>query len=335
MTVRAVVYRGCRDVEVVGDFPEPTLSGAREAIVRVTKSAICGTDLHPYRGEIPGFGTGTVLGHEFTGIVLAAGDMVPVRPGEAALASDLIACGICAACARAEHYQCARASLFGYSTVVGEAVNGGQADLVKVPFADLLLTRRPDDVSEDAALFASDTLATAVAATQAARIGPGQSAVIVGAGTVGLLSAMCARLVGAARIVLSDPSPGRRMLAAELGFEAVKPEDLTGACERADSVIEAVGTDESLSDAITVAGPRATVAVVGAHHGTTTSFPVGHAFASELTIAFVVGDPIRLRSQVIALLRSGQLDPTAVISHRLSLDEAVRGYELFDQAIAA
>src|SRR5262245_24027599 len=137
--MRAVVYEGPRRVRVRAGRPEPQLRGPRDAVVRVTRSAICGTDLHPYRGEIADFAPGTVLGHEFVGTVVVAGELVPFAPGEPVMASDLIACGHCPACRRGHHYHCDEVTLFGYSTVVGAPVDGGQAELVRVPFADLVL----------------------------------------------------------------------------------------------------------------------------------------------------------------------------------------------------
>ena len=333
--MRAVVFAGPREVVVAGDHPEPLLAGPRDAIVRVTHAAICGTDLHPYRGEIPGFAPGTVLGHEFTGTVVAAGDLVPFRPGTPVLASDLIACGRCPACAQAAHYQCAEVSLFGYSTVVGPPVPGGQADLVRVPYSDVVLCSRPDDLSAEAGLLVSDTLSTAFAAVQAAGVRPGHTVAVVGGGTVGLLSAMCARLAGASRVLVADPLDARRAIAAELGFDSVMPDELAVPGRGADAVIEAVGSYPALACAVSAAGPRAVVAVAGAHHGAGGPFPAGHAFARELTVTFVVGDPIAIRSQVIELVRAGQLDPAAIISHRLPLADAVAGYDLFDRAVAS
>src|SRR5262249_34824245 len=152
------VYRGPGDVAVVGHLPEPELSGPRDAVVRVTRSAICGTDLHPYRGEIPGFEPGTVLGPEFTGVVVEAGVAVPSAPVERVLASDLVACGRCRVCARGWHYHCPEVTLFGYSTVVGPSLPGGQAEHVRVPFADVVLSRCPDGLSDEHVLFAGDVL---------------------------------------------------------------------------------------------------------------------------------------------------------------------------------
>ncbi|MEU4210433.1 alcohol dehydrogenase catalytic domain-containing protein [Streptomyces sp. NPDC026206] len=334
--MKGVVYRGPGKVEVCAHLPRPRAGGPRDALVRVTASAICGTDLHPYRGEIPAFAPGTVLGHEFTGVVVEAGAEVPFAPGERVVASDIVACGRCERCARGWHYQCPQVTLFGYSTVVGRPLDGGQAEYVLVPFADVVLTRCPEDLTDEQALFVGDVLTTGYTAAHAAAITPGDVVGVVGAGPVGLLSAQCAAAFGAAHVVVSDPDPRRRSKAGEMGFTAVAPDGFTGALRGASAgpgaaaVIEAVGTAGALACAMDGAGHRATVVAVGSPSSQAAPIAAQAAFARELTLRFAVGDPIRWREQVLSLLRAGRLDPTPVISHRLPLSEAVRGYELFD-----
>jgi 2-desacetyl-2-hydroxyethyl bacteriochlorophyllide A dehydrogenase len=330
--MRGVVYRG-PGVVAVEELPPPRLTHPRDAVVRVTRAAICGTDLHPYRGEIPGFAAGTVLGHEFAGTVHEAGVEVPFEAGRRVFASDVIACGRCADCARGWHYQCPAVSLFGYSDVVGAYVPGGQAEYVRVPFADVVLSATPDGVADEQALFAGDVLTTGYAAARDADVTPGDLVAVVGAGPVGLLAAMCAAVSGAARVVVADPAPERRERAESAGFTAVPPERLRASVggRGADAVIEAVGSDAALGCALGAAGPRATVSVVGAHHSAAAPFPTGTAFARELTVRFTVGDPIALRAPVLALIGAGRIEPSSIVSHRLPLSEAVTGYELFDR----
>jgi threonine dehydrogenase-like Zn-dependent dehydrogenase len=218
-------------------------------------------------------------------------------------------------------------------------VDGGQAEYVRVPNADIVLSRRPPYVSEEAALFVGDTLTTALTAVERAGVRPGHVVAVVGAGPVGLLSGFCAQVAGAALVFVSDPAPARRTLAQKLGLTAVSPDQLDEAVrvdgDGADAVIEAVGSYPALAAAVNAAGRRATVAVAGAHHGAGGPFPAGHAFAQEATVTFVVGNPIRTRDETVALLRSGRLDPTVLVSHRLPLSEAARAYELFDQGVAS
>lgn len=332
--MKAVVYHGPGKV-AVEELPKPRLAGPRDAIVKVHRTALCGTDLHPYRGETPSFESGTVLGHEFAGTVAEAGPQVPFAPGQRVFASDIVACGSCASCAHGMHYQCVSVGLFGSSTLVGPAIAGGQAEYVRVPFADVVLRATPDGVSDEQALFVGDVLSTAYAAVRGARVRPGDVVAVVGAGPVGVLAAACARLAGAADVVLADSDAGRRAGFTGPGRIVVPTQLASVVAEStggwgAHAVIEAVGTPAALSTAVGAAAPRATVAAVGVHHADA-AFPAGTAFARELTVRFVVGDPIDVREPVLALLRHKRLDPAELISHRLPLSAAADAYDLFDR----
>ncbi|WP_328603279.1 alcohol dehydrogenase catalytic domain-containing protein [Amycolatopsis sp. NBC_00345] len=332
--MKGVVYCGPGEVRV-RDLPMPVVRDPRDVVVRVTRTAICGTDLHPYRGELPGFPAGTVLGHEFAGVVQETGAGSPFAVGDRVFASDVIACGRCRHCERGRHYQCASVSLFGYADVVGAPVDGGQAEYVRVPFADVVLAAIPVGVSDEQAVFVGDVLTTAYGAVRDAGVTAGDTVAVVGGGPVGLLGALCARQAGASRIVVADREPVRRERARSMGFEAVPPAQLSTTVRGgADRVIEAVGTDAALLTALEVTGPAACVAVAGAHHSTAMPFPTGLAFARELTIRFSVGNPIRLRAEVLALVAAGELDPVDVVSHRFALDDAAHAYREFDQRIA-
>ncbi|TCR16057.1 alcohol dehydrogenase catalytic domain-containing protein [Streptomyces sp. BK205] len=333
--MRGTVFHGPYDITLRDDLPEPQVRDRRDAVVRVTASAICGTDLHPYRGELPGFSPGTVLGHEFAGIVVDAGDEVPCRPGQRVVASDLVACGRCRMCRLGRHYQCPEVTLFGYSTVVGRPIDGGQAEYVRIPYADVVLAPCPDGLTDEQALFTGDVLATGYCAAVRAEIPLGGTVAVVGGGAVGMLAGMCALARGAASVVLADPSEARRAAAAAQGFTVAAPAELAEVVAEvspgrgADSVIEAVGTDAALTLAVETAAAQGTVVAVGAHHSTAAPLDTGRAFARELTLRFVVGDPIACRDEVMALVRTGRVDPTAVVSHRLPLADVVHGYELF------
>ena len=309
--------------------------GERDAVVRVTRTAICGTDLHAYRGELPGFATGSILGHEFTGVVVEAGPAVAYRPGQRVVASDLVACGRCPLCARGWHYQCPEATLFGYSSVVGRPLDGGQAEYVRVPFADVVLWPCPEDLTDEQILFTGDILATGYVAADRAGVTPGDVVVVIGAGPVGIMAGLCAQAHGAATVIAADPSPARQAAAEACGLIAVPPAALPDAVARlarghgVRAVIEAVGTDNALALAMATVTARGTVLAVGAHHSRAAPLDTGRAFARELTLRFAVGDPIAVRDRVIALVQAGRIDPTVVISHRLPLEEVARGYELF------
>jgi 2-desacetyl-2-hydroxyethyl bacteriochlorophyllide A dehydrogenase len=325
--MRGVVYQDPGRVEV-RDLPMPRLEDPRDAIVRVHTAGICGTDLHPYRGAIPGFAPGTVLGHEFAGTIHEVGSEVPFAPGDRVFASDIVACGECGQCEQGRHYQCASVSLFGYSDVVGQPVQGGQAEFVRVPFADVVLYSVPDTVSDDQVVFVGDLLSTAYAAVRNADVTQGGRVAVVGSGALGLLAALCSRVVGAQETVVADPDPRRRAWAAELGFATATPEQIRDL--GADSVIEAVGNDGALETALAATGPGATIAVAGSHHSEAAPFRSGLAFARELTIRFTVGDPLNLRAEVLDLLVTGAVDPSVVVSDRLPLSAAAQAYAMFD-----
>lgn len=334
-TMRAVVYHGPGSVRV-DEVDLPRIQHPRDVIVRVTRSAVCGTDLHPYRGELPGFAPGTVLGHEFAGTVHAAGPEVQFAIGTRVFASDVVACGRCETCALGRHYQCPVATLFGSDDLVGAPLPGGQAEFVRVPFADVVLAATPDDVTDEQALFVGDVLTTGLAAVHGAEVTPGDLVAVVGGGPLGLLAGLCAVTAGAGRVVVADPTPARRGRAVDLGFIAVTPDQLDeavreGGARGADAVIEAVGSDAALACAVRAAAPHATVCAVGVHHSTAMPFPAGLAFARELTVRFAVGNPIRMREPVLALIRTGRLDPSRIVTHRLPLAAAASAYQLFDR----
>jgi threonine dehydrogenase-like Zn-dependent dehydrogenase len=342
--MRAASLVGPGRVELV-EVPWPEVRQPRDAVVRVTRAAICGTDLHPYRGEIPGFLAGAIMGHEFVGVVEAAGPEAGVVPGDRVVASDVIACGRCWWCCRGAHYQCAEVSLFGYGEVVGVYVPGGQAEAVRVPFADTVLTPVPAEVGDDAALFVGDVLTTGWTAATEAGLSAGDQedtvVAVVGCGPVGLCAALSARLLGASTVVAVDGQAARRAgAAAAAGAVPAAPDearaivdDLTGG-RGADAVIEAVGSPAALAGALALVRPRGTVAAVGAHHEPAFPLDTGDAFGRELTLRFAVGDPIRWAGPLFDHLAAGRLDPTGLVSHHLALDEVATAYALFDQAEA-
>jgi threonine dehydrogenase-like Zn-dependent dehydrogenase len=334
--MKAVVWRGPGEVEVA-EVAEPVLVEPTDAIVAVSLAAICGTDLHAYRGEVEAIPTGTVLGHEFVGMVAAVGPAVGgPRVGDRVLASDLVACGACWWCERGWHYQCPQASLFGYGSVVGEELPGGQAELVRVPRADVVLRRLEPAVGDADAIFVGDVLATAHMAVAESGLSPGGTMAVVGCGPVGLCTVMCGLRAQAGAVCAVDPNPARRARAAKLGAVPVDLGDRaqfeTDAVVRgADVVVEAVGSDASLQTALDLVRPRGTVVVVGAHHSEVTPISTLDAFARELTIKFVVGDPIAVRDELLEAVADGELRPASLVSHRFPLEQGAEAYRLFDR----
>jgi len=279
------------------------------------------------------------MGHEFTGIIEDIDPTIThLRPGDRVLASDIIACGQCWYCQRGWHYQCVNVSLFGYGSVVGGYVPGGQAEYVRVPFADVVLIKIPDNLTEEQILFVGDILTTGFMCAESAQIRLGDKVVVVGCGPVGLFAIQCAYLLGASLVLAIDPDPNRQEAARQIGAYPLPHDDhmidhvrsLT-AGRGADIVLEAVGSEASLLTALTVSRSRGMIVAVGAPQAATLPFPSQAAFGRELTLKFVVGNPISTCDRIIPLLEAGRLDPTQIISHRLPLTEAIRAYDLFDR----
>jgi threonine dehydrogenase-like Zn-dependent dehydrogenase len=380
--MRALTYQGTRDVRVV-DVPEPRLAAEDDAIVRVTSTAICGSDLHIYRGKIPQMQAGDVLGHEFMGIVEEVGPGVgALRPGDRVVVPFVIACGGCFFCARAQFACCEEtnpqhgllagrgaivnkkgmrsgAALFGYSHLYG-GVPGGQAERVRVPRANVGPFRVPAHLEDDEVLLLSDVLPTAFMAARNAEIGEGSSVAIYGAGPVGLLSAACARMLGARVIYIVDHHPDRLEFAAAsygalpLNFDEVDDpaEEIVRRTDRrgVDAVIDAVGFEakgslpDTLMAGLRIEGSAGTalrqaigavrrggiVSVPGVYAGWIHAFLFGDAFEKGITFRMGQTHVQALLPELLERIANGALHPAQIVSHHLPLAEAARGYQLFN-----
>jgi alcohol dehydrogenase len=336
--MRAVRASKAGAVEVI-DVAEPRLQDPGDAVVKVTAAAICGADLFPIHGMTPGFDYQTVLGHEFAGIVVDTGTSVGrVRVGQRVVCSSTVSCGTCGHCRANRPAQCEQRSLFGYSGVYPR-LDGGQAELVRVPMADRCLLPLPDAVGDEQALFLADILPTGFAAVRNSGPVLSDTIVVVGCGPVGLMAVLCASGPGGG-VIAVDGVPARRKLAAEFGALPVSPEEAgslvaarTGGMG-ADVVIEAAGTAQALDAALRLARGRGTVSVVGAHFEPDYKLDAGLMFERELTLTFSIGDPITDREHLMRMVVDRKLAPERVISHRMPLDEAAEAYRLFDSRAA-
>ena len=332
--MKAVVLRAPGDV-AVEEIPDPAILEPGDAIVAVRATAICGADLFPYHGLTPGFELGTVLGHEFAGEVVEVGPAVErVRPGQRVVNASMISDGTCASCRAGRVTQCEGRSLFGYSGVYPR-LDGGQAELVRVPQADRALRALPDEVGDEAAVFLADILPTGFAAVVRGGVSAGDTVVVVGCGPVGLMAVLCAAGV-AGRLIAVDGVAARRELAEQLGAEAARPEEAAAVVSGAtgglgaDVVIEAAGSAGGLDASLRLARGRGVVSVVGAHFEP--DYPLDNAlmFERELTLRFSIGDPTADGGLLLSRLSSGELDPAAIVTHRLPLADAAEAYRLFD-----
>jgi 2-desacetyl-2-hydroxyethyl bacteriochlorophyllide A dehydrogenase len=330
--MRAVVWEAPDRVSVAR-VPDPVPLADTDVVVAVRAAGVCGTDLHVTGGHAPGMTPGTVLGHEFVGTVVAAGSAVRRVPvGTDVLSSDFTACGVCWWCDRGEHWHCAHRQFFGTGAVFGSPLAGAQAEYVRVPFADTVLAVLPPEVSDEAALLVGDNLATGWIALERGGIAAGDVVAVIGGGPVGQLASLCAQTVGVAAVVVVDPVADRRDLAKRYGAVPAAPEELRTVVEAltdgrgADVVIEAVGVPKGLELALAAVRRRGTVVSAGAHTEPSWGFPLAASFAAEVTLTFVIGDPMRARARLLPLLAAGVLDPSFVVSGTVPIDAAPEAY---------
>jgi threonine dehydrogenase-like Zn-dependent dehydrogenase len=371
--MKAVCWMGRNHVEV-REVPEPRIRNADDAIVRVTLTAICGSDLHLYDGFVPTMKRGDVLGHEFMGEVVEVGRGVKkLKVGDRVVVPFPIACGACINC-QAELYSLCEnsnpnaqmaeklwghspAGIYGYSHLTG-GYAGGQAEYVRVPFADVGPLKIENGLSDEQVLFLSDIFPTGYVGAEMCSIEPGHVVAVWGCGPVGQLAIKSAYLLGAERVIGIDRFPYRlRMTGTETinyaqtdVLEALN--DLT-AGRGPDACIDAVGmeahvpgllyaydrtkqamrleTDRAfaLREAIMACRGGGTVAVIGVYGGLVDKFPMGSVMNRSLTIKSGQTHVQRYMRRLLGCVERGEIDPSFVITHRLPLVEARRGYELF------
>jgi 2-desacetyl-2-hydroxyethyl bacteriochlorophyllide A dehydrogenase len=330
--MRAVVASEPNVVKVV-DIPAPTIEADTDVIVKVTASAICGADLLPLSGHVPGFEWGTVMGHEFVGTVIDAGERGGFAQGTRVVCSSTVSCGLCWYCIHEMSSQCTQMALFGFSGVYPR-LDGGQADFVRVPHGNRVLWALPEKLSDDMAVFVGDILPTAVRAVERGDVKPGDVVAVIGGGPVGLLAALVAKSYGAT-VFLVDVDQNRRAQAVALGIPTCGPEDAEAwGHERSegrgpDTAIEASGNPAALTMALSLVRGRGTVSVSGAHFDSDRPIDVGTMFAKETSLRFAMGSPTDDRERVAAMILDGRVDPTPLITHTVGLDEAPSAYDAF------
>ena len=335
--MRALVFADFGKVELA-EVPDPQIEDPGDVLLRVTNTAICGSDLHVVNGRIPGMAPGSILGHEFIGIVEKAGDQVErFKPGDRALASFTIPCGHCWYCQRGFFSRCPDQRVFGYGAFLGD-VNGGQADFVRIPNADICLHKIEPQLSDEQALFAGDIFTTAVDACTEANIKPGDTVAILGCGPVGLMATQVASTFSPEKIYAVDSVVERLEMAAKFGAEPVNSskvdvpthlQEATGD-RGVDVVLECVGVIPALLTAIDSVRAGGKVVVVGVHSEPEMELPLNLVFVKGIDLKFCGTANIPGRwDRALELIRDGKCNPAAIISHRMPLDEAVKGYELF------
>ena len=334
--MRAVVYRDVSKVEVA-DVPNPTLVEPGDAIVRVTRTAICGSDLHLYHGKAP-LEPGDTIGHEAVGVVEAVGPAVrSFTPGERVVVSFTIACGACWFCRNGQTQLCDDFAYLGYG-LFGGSLGGAQAELLRVPEADVNLLHVPDGVDDERAMFVGDTLTTGVYAAGLAGIRRSDTVAVVGAGPVGFFCAQAAT-ADAAQVLALEIDPARLAASEAIGaipIDVSRRNAQTAVDELtegrgADVVIEAVGTLPAFEDALDIVRRGGTVVVAGVFTSEVVPAQLGVWWIRAIQIRFAGTTPIHAWwGRAMAEVEAGRLDPLPIVSHRLPLEEAAHGYELFD-----
>jgi threonine dehydrogenase-like Zn-dependent dehydrogenase len=374
--MKAVCWQGIHKVGVE-EVPDPRILNPRDAIVKVTKAAICGSDVHLYDGFVPGMMRGDILGHEFMGEVVEVGSGVTnLSTGDRVVVPFPISCGNCFFCEKEMFSLCENSNpnaklaekfwghspcgIFGYSHLLG-GYAGGQAQYVRVPFADVGPIKIPDTLSDEQVLFLSDILPTGYMAAENCNIQQGDTVAVWGCGPVGLFAIKSALLLGANRVVAIDRFPERLRLAERAGAEVINYEEndvlptlneLTGG-RGPDSCIDAVGmeahmhgvqhsydkvkqalrmeTDRPgvLREAIQACRNGGTVSVPGVYGGMVDKIPFGAIVNKALTVKSGQTHVQHYMKPLLARIEAGEIDPSFIITHRVSLEEVPDAYMMF------
>ncbi len=362
----------------VEDVPDPKILNRRDAIVKITSTAICGSDLHLYNAFIPTMKKGDIMGHEFMGEVVETGpDVRNLKVGDRVVTAFPISCGNCFFCKQEAYSLCENSNpnawmaekmfghspcgIFGYSHLTG-GFAGGQAEYARVPFADVGTIKVPDGLDDEKVLFLSDIFPTGYMGAEMCDIKPGDTIAVWGCGPVGQFAIRSAFLLGAERVVAIDRFPERLSMAAEGGAIPVNYQEqnvyetlmeMTGG-RGPDSCIDAVGleahgpaslyaydrvkqammleTDRpiALREAIMCCRNGGTVSVIGVYGGFIDKFPMGSVMNRSLTIKTGQCHVQRYMRPLLERIQNGEIDPSFVITHRMSLDDAPEGYHIFN-----
>ncbi|KAE8454671.1 hypothetical protein EG329_000294 [Mollisiaceae sp. DMI_Dod_QoI] len=333
--MKALVYRAVGDVKLE-DRPIPKISQPTDAIVKVTKSTICGTDLHISKGDVATCKTGTILGHEGVGIIEETGESVRgFKKGEHVLISCICSCASCEYCRRGMYSHCTTGGW-----ILGNTIDGTQAEYVRIPHADSSLYPIPAGADEAALVMLSDIFPTGLeCGVLNGKVQPGSTVVIVGAGPVGLAAMITAQLYSPSLIIMIDMDSNRLRVAKTLGaHHTIDPSD--GKAEEAvkaltdgkgcDTVIEAVGIPQSFELCQNIVAPGGVIANVGVH-GTKVDLHLENLWAQNIAITTRLVDTVTT-PMLLKLALSGKLDPSKLITHKFAFKDMEAAYGTFGAA---
>jgi threonine dehydrogenase-like Zn-dependent dehydrogenase len=334
--MRAVTFQA-PGVVSVEDRPEPEIVDSEDAIVKVEATGVCGSDLHIYHGRVqiePGF----TIGHEYVGTVLAVGDGVTrAAVGDRVLGCFQTACGSCWFCRRGLFHRCLQSRTFGHGATLG-SLQGTQAEMALVPRANLVLRKVPEGMSSDTALFAGDVMGTGFHAVEDSGLRPGDVAAVLGLGPVGLCAVQAARAAGAAHVFAIDTVPERLAVAESFGAEALHlgEQDVRAAVRAAteergvDVAIDAVGDPKVLESAIRLTRACGSIQCIGVY-AERAEVHMGLLWLKSLTLRGGQANVIGHVDRVLAMLSAGVLDPTALVTRHMKLEEAPEAYAVYDR----
>ncbi|CAM3633782.1 zinc-dependent alcohol dehydrogenase family protein [Smaragdicoccus niigatensis] len=334
--MRAMVFHG-PGKKSWDEVPDPTIQFSTDAIVRVDAVTICGTDLHILKGDVPEVTPGRVLGHEAVGTVVEVGSGVArVKVGDRVLISCISSCGSCRFCREGRYGQC----LGGGGWILGHLIDGTQAELVRVPFADNSTHPVPANLTDEQMLMMADILPTSYeVGVLNGQVRPGDVVVIVGAGPIGLAAIMTARLHSPSHIVAVDVAASRLDAALKVGADIALNSTTDNVLEvirgltdglGADVSMEAVGVPETFELAVQLVRPGGHVANIGVH-GSPATLHLEDIWIRDLTITTGLVDTFSTPT-LAKLVSSGQLDPAAIVTHRFTMTEFDQAYDVFSRA---
>jgi 2-desacetyl-2-hydroxyethyl bacteriochlorophyllide A dehydrogenase len=334
--MRAVTFQA-PGVVSVEERPEPEPTEPEDAVVRIEATGVCGSDLHIYHGRVqiePGF----TIGHEYVGTVVSAGEAVTrVAVGDRVLGCFQTACGTCWFCRRGMYHRCEHSRTFGHGAALG-SLQGTQADMALVPNANLVLRRVPEGMSSDVALFAGDVMGTGFHAVDSSGLRPGDTAVVLGLGPVGLCAVQVAKAAGAAHVFAIDTVPDRLHVAESFGAEPIHltEQDARSIVRKAtegrgvDVCIDAVGDPRALESAIRLTRACGSIQCIGVY-AERAEVHLGLMWLKSLTVRGGQANVLGHVDRVLAMMHAGVLDPTPLVTRHMKLEEAPEAYAVYDR----
>jgi alcohol dehydrogenase len=335
MHMKALVYHGSGKM-ALEDQPIPKITAATDAIIRIRKTTICGTDLHILKGDVPTCKPGTILGHEGVGVVDKVGDGVTAfKTGDRVIVSCISACGVCEYCRRNMYSHCKTGGW-----ILGNEIDGTQAEYVRIPHADTSLYAIPAGADEEALVMLSDILPTGFeCGVLNGKVQPGSTVAIVGAGPVGLAALLTAQFYSTSQLIMIDLDDNRLVVAERLGAthtvnsadgKAVeKVKQLTGG-RGVDTAIEAVGIPATFGLCQEIVAAGGTIANIGVH-GKKVDLHLETLWAHNISITTRLVDAATT-SLLLKVVQSKKIDPKMLVTHHFSLDKIVDAYEIFSHA---